>query len=88
MQQEILAILKALMNTDDGLASMVRNAEVVTTIVQLLTSSEYKIKNMVVEIFAVICVVDTQVCQSYIYSTGTNGRLIGLQTSSFCLQVV
>lgn len=40
---------------------MVNRVDVVSTIVQLLTSSDSKIKDMIVEIFAVLCMVSSQV---------------------------
>jgi hypothetical protein len=45
----------------EGLANMAQRVDVVSTIVQLLTSADSKIKDMVVEIFAVMCVFSSQV---------------------------
>ena len=43
---------------------MANRVDVVSTIVQLLTSPDSKIKDMVVQMFAVICVVSTEVTLS------------------------
>jgi hypothetical protein len=47
--------------------TIVQRADVSSTLVQLLTSPDMKIKSILVEIFAVICAVSSKVLEYYFF---------------------
>eukprot|EP00026_Physarum_polycephalum_P003616 Phypoly_transcript_03629.p1 GENE.Phypoly_transcript_03629~~Phypoly_transcript_03629.p1 ORF type:complete len:666 (+),score=121.00 Phypoly_transcript_03629:230-2227(+) len=57
MELEILTIFKALMNVNDGMETILMRADISSILVQLISSSDMKIKTLLVEIFAVLCAV-------------------------------
>ncbi len=66
---------------------MVNRVEIVSTIIMLLATSDLKIKVMLVEILAVICVVSAQVIHQA-FTLILLLTFLGLPQSNFGIQVV